>query len=174
MNPTVSQPISAAQYPQTLPIRSKVSAAAWDSFTVHVVDVQADFSETMTFSDLVLNLRISGTCHLRREVGSVSVARRSVPGSMNVIPAHLTARWEARAISGNARTMAMFVPEAFLARVIAENWGVESRKVEIIPQFLIHDLAIEGVLSRLALEARHDSPPANSMPRAHANSWRIT
>src|SRR5579863_308481 len=145
MKQTALQPISAALYPQTLPIQSRVSAE-WNSFTVHVVDVHTDFSEKMTFSDHVLNLRISGTCHLRRELGCGSVAKRSVPGSMNVIPAHTTARWEARAISGNARTMALFVPDAFLARVIADDWAIESRKVEIIPQFLIHDPILESVL----------------------------
>jgi len=41
--------------------------------------------------------------------------------------------------------------------VIAEEWGVEPGNVEIVGQFLVRDPVIEGVLTRMALEARNGS-----------------
>src|SRR5579862_8793424 len=120
MTSTASQPLSAGQYPQVLPIQARVSAA-WSAFAAHVVDVHADFSETMTFADHVLSLRLSGTARLRQSVGRQSRVGRSGPGSLNVIPAHLTARWEASAMPQGARTIAFFVPEAFLGRVAEQS-----------------------------------------------------
>ncbi len=90
-------------------------------------------------------------------VGHRSLSGRSGPGSMNVIPAHLTARWEASAMPQGSRTMTFFVPEAFLARVV-EQYGIDSRKIEIIQQFLTHDPVMESVLTRLAIEAQTGSP----------------
>ena len=156
MTPTVSQPLSAVQYPQVLPIQARVSAA-WNAFTAHVVEVHADFSETMTFADHVLSLRLSGTCRLRQSVGRQSLVGRSGRGSLNVIPAHLTARWEATAMPQGARTITFFVPEAFVARAVEES-GLDSRKIEIVPQFLTHDPVMESVLTRLAIEAQTGSP----------------
>jgi AraC family transcriptional regulator len=156
MNPTVSQPLSAVQYPQALPIHARVSAA-WSAFAAHVVDVHADFSETLTFADHVLSLRLSGTCRLRQTVGRRSLFGRSGPGSMNVIPAHLAAKWEASAMPQGSRTITFFVPETFLARVVEQS-GMDSRKIEIIPQFLTHDPVMESVLTRLAIEAQTGSP----------------
>ncbi|HXA19578.1 MAG TPA: AraC family transcriptional regulator [Thermoanaerobaculia bacterium] len=122
-----------------------------------MVELQAGFNETLSFSDHVLNLRISGTCRIRQNAAGRSLAGRSGPGSLNLIPAHFAARWEAGAAAGPSRTIAVFVPGAFLARV-AEECGVESRKMEIIPQFLIHDPVIESTLTRLAIEAQSGSP----------------
>lgn len=156
MNPTVSEPLSATQYPHVLPIQARVSAA-WSAFAAHVVDVHEDFSQTMTFADHVLSLRLAGASRLRQTIGRRSLSGRSGPGSLNVIPAHLTALWEASAMPQGSRTMTFFVPEAFLARVV-EQYGIDSRNLEIIPQFLTHDLVIESVLTRLASEAQTGSP----------------
>jgi AraC family transcriptional regulator len=43
--------------------------------------------------------------------------------------------------------------------VISEHWEADPRSVEIIPQFLSHDPVIQGVATRLALEAQSGSPP---------------
>jgi AraC family transcriptional regulator len=51
----------------------------------------------------------------------------------------------------------MFVPHAFFARV-AEDYGFEARKIEIIPQFLIRDRVVESVLTSLVMEAQNGSP----------------
>jgi AraC family transcriptional regulator len=62
-----------------------------------------------------------------------------------------------RAASEGSRVIAMFVPEAVVARV-AEDAGFEARKIEIIPQFLIRDRVVESVLTGLVLEAQNGSP----------------
>jgi AraC family transcriptional regulator len=41
--------------------------------------------------------------------------------------------------------------------VIAEEWGTDPGTVEIIDRFLVRDPIVESVLTRLALEARHQS-----------------
>jgi AraC family transcriptional regulator len=156
MGSTVSQPISAAQYSELKPFRPQATAA-WSEFTVHVVDQRAAFRESITFADTVVNLRIAGTSRLRRDSGSRSLAGRSGPGSINITPAHLFAEWECSAATEGSRVIAMFVPEAFLARV-AEDSGLDARTMEIIPQFLIRDRVLESVLTGLVLEALNDSP----------------
>ena len=111
----------------------------------------------MSFADHVLNLRIAGNCRLRQDVDGRSFVGRSGPGCINVIPARLSAKWEASPASDGSRVIAMFVPEAFVARV-AEESGLEARKVEIVPQFLIRNRVVDSVLTGLALEAQNGSP----------------
>ena len=41
--------------------------------------------------------------------------------------------------------------------MIEEHWEADARNVEIIPQFLIRDPLVEGVVRRLMLEGRNDS-----------------
>jgi len=156
MSSTAACALSAFEYTQLRPFRPKVSAA-WDVFVAHVVELQSAFRETLTFSDHVVNLRISGTLRSRIDANGQTHVGRSGPGTLQVIPANLTTKWETAVPSGGSRTIAMFVPEAFLAR-IAEECGMDSRKIEMIPQFFIHDPLLEGVLTRLAIEAQSGSP----------------
>jgi AraC family transcriptional regulator len=52
----------------------------------------------------------------------------------------------------------LFVPQAFLARVISEHWEADPRNVEIIPQFLVRDALIEALVRQLMVEGRNGSP----------------
>lgn len=79
----------------------------------------------------------------------------SDPGSVNLTPANVAGTWEA---DGPSRAIVLFVPDAFLSRVIAEQSEADPRRVEIIPQFLLRDPVIEAVVTRLGLEARNGSP----------------
>ncbi len=151
------KPISATQYSHLPAFRPKASAA-WGGFAAHVVDRPTAFSEAVTFADHVLSLRISGSCRLRQKAGGRSLSGRSGPGSVHVIPARYSATWEASAASGGSRVIAMFVPEDCVRRLVDEEWEIDSRRVEILPQFLAHDPIIEGVVTRLAVEAQHGSP----------------
>src|SRR5258708_31573667 len=54
--------------------------------------------------------------------------------------------------------MHLCIPNIFLSRVIAEEWGVEPGKVEIVGQFLVRDPVVEAVMTRMALEAQNGSP----------------
>jgi AraC family transcriptional regulator len=156
MGASASPPISATHYSELAPFRPRASAA-WSDFTVHVVDQRAGFRETMSFADHVLNLRIAGNCRLRQDVDGRSFIGRSGPGCINVIPARLSAQWEASPALDGSRVIAMFVPEAFVARV-AEESGLEAGKIEIVPQFLIRNRVVDSVLTALALEAQNGSP----------------
>ena len=79
----------------------------------------------------------------------------SDPGTVNLTPANVEATWQA---SGPSRAIVLLMPDAFLSRVISEHWNADPRRVEIVPQFLAHDPVIQGVATRLALEAQDGSP----------------
>src|SRR5882724_10008460 len=84
-------------------------------------------------------------------------------------PPNTSAAWDAFSLfvvgatpaqaSGSSRAIVLLIPDAFLSRVISEHWQADPRNVEIIPQFLSHDPVIQGVATRLALEAQSGSPP---------------
>ena len=107
------------------------------------------------FTDHLLASQISGRCRLRQEVSGRSVERWSGPGAVSLAPANVEGTWDA---TGPSRIFHLYIPHAFLSRVIAEDWDVEPGKVEIVGQFLVRDPVIEGVLNRMALEARNGSP----------------
>jgi AraC family transcriptional regulator len=54
--------------------------------------------------------------------------------------------------------MVLFVPDAFLSRVLTEHWAADPHNVEIRWQCLVRDRVIEGVMTRLAFEAQSGSP----------------
>src|SRR5258706_3791226 len=143
------QPISAARFPDLLPGPPEASAA-WSAFTVYVVEPPV--RATMTSSDHVLAVQISGTCRLRQELNGRVAEGLSGPGSVTVIPAKVKGRWEGRGHAGTSRAITLFVPGAYLSRLIAQNWNVEPSRVEIIGRFLARDPVIDGLLTRLALE----------------------
>lgn len=77
----------------------------------------------------------------------------SDPGTVNLSPANAYARWEA---DGPFRAIVVFLQDAFLSRVVLENWEVDPRGVEIVPQFLVRDPVIEAVVTQLATEVHSD------------------
>lgn len=144
--------LSASGLVDLLPAKPTVSAD-WKTFSFLVVD--SPLHATAAFADPVLGLHLSGRHRFRREIGGRAVEGWSDPGTINLSPAGLKATWEA---GGSLRAAVLFIPQAFLARVIAEHWEAESRNIELIPQFLIHDPVIEVVVHRLMLEGRDGSP----------------
>jgi AraC family transcriptional regulator len=107
---------------------------------------------TGAFADHALGLYLSGRHRIRREMAGRPVEGWSDPGTVNLTPAHVEATWEA---SGPSSAIVLLMPEAFLSRVISEHWEADPRNVEIIPQFLARDPVIQGVATRLALEAQN-------------------
>jgi AraC family transcriptional regulator len=148
-------PISAARFPDLLKGPPEASAA-WSVFSLHVVEPIAQ--ATMTFSDYVVGMQISGTYRLRRELCGRSLEGWTSPGTMGIIPADAEGTYEGSEHSGTSRAIMLFVPDAFLSRVLADDWGVERKSVEIIDRFLVRDPVIEGLLTRLAFEAKNGSP----------------
>ena len=64
--------------------------------------------------------------------------------------------WDTHRNSGVSTSL--FIPDAFLSRVLLQDWDVEPRNVGIVWQFLVRDPLVEGVLTSLAFEARNGSP----------------
>jgi AraC family transcriptional regulator len=131
------------------------TSAAWDAFSLFVTRA-TPAQATGAFDDHALGLYLSGRHRIRREMAGRPVEGWSDPGTVNLTPPNVEATWRA---SGPSRAIVLLIPDAFLSRVISEHWEADPRNVEIIPQFLSHDPVIQGVATRLALEAQSGSPP---------------
>jgi AraC family transcriptional regulator len=151
----MSPPVSASQFVSLLPAPPDVSAA-WNTFSLLRIDAPRHLETT--FADHVVTLHISGTHHLRQVVGGrVSEGRRD-PGALNAIPAGVDMVVD---LNAAARGLILFIPPAFLSRVIAEHWSADPTRVELVQHFLIRDRVIESVMTRLAVEAKRGSPLGN-------------
>jgi len=129
-------------------------SAAWNAFSLFVVGA-TPVQASGAFADHALGLYLSGRHRIRREMAGRPVEGWSDPGTVNLTPANVEARWHASAPS---RAIVLLVPDAFLSRVISEHWEADPRNVEIIPQFLAQDAVVQGVATRLALEVQGGSP----------------
>ena len=92
---------------------------------------------------------------IRHQIGAKVVEGWSGPGTINLTPPGVDAICEATASS---RAAVVVIRPEFLSRAIEEHWGADSRKVEIIKQFLIRDPVIEAITLNLAQEAAGGSP----------------
>jgi len=144
--------LSPSQFADLLGKPPSVSAA-WDSFALQVID--PPLHVTTAFADHVLGLHISGSHYLHHNCGGRSAQGRSDPGAVHVYPAGVKATFDA---SAACRNIVLFIPDAFLSRVIAEHWEADPGKVELICQFLGRDRVIEEIMTRLSLEAKTEAP----------------
>jgi AraC family transcriptional regulator len=132
-------------------------SAAWSVFALDVV-VEPPRHFAATFSDHALALQTSGVFRARQEIGGRALEGWCAPGCFGIVPANQGMRWDTRGHSGVFRATALFIPEAFFSRVIAQDWEAEPGRVEILWQFLKRDPVAEGVLTSLAFEAENGSP----------------
>ena len=131
------------------------TSAEWDAFSLFAVRATPG-EATGAFADHALGLYLSGRHRIRREMAGRPVEGWSDPGTLNLTPANVEAAWRA---SGPSRAIVILIPDAFLSRVISEHWEADPRHIELIPHFLSRDPVIQGVATRLALEAQSGSPP---------------
>jgi len=147
------KPISAARCADVLPAPPRFSEA-YSTFSLHVFNPRPLHS-SMEFRDHVLGLNVRGRHRICRQIAGRSVMGWSDPGTVNLHPAGLGATWDA---SGPTRGIVLLLPVAFFSRVITEHWEIDSKQVQVIPQFLVRDPVIEGITTRLAWEAQNSSP----------------
>jgi AraC family transcriptional regulator len=147
--------LSAADLVGVYPAPPQTSAA-WDAFTLHVVEPPVQAS--VKLSHHVLTLNIAGKSRTRQEIGGRTSEGWCGPGSVHVVPAQLEVTVDARDRSGTTRLIVLFVPDAFLSRVIEQDWGAERAKVELATHFLVRDSVVESLLPRLAEDAARGSP----------------
>jgi len=151
----MSPPVSASQFGSLLPAPPEVSAA-WNTLALRRIDAPQHLETT--FADHVVTLHISGTHRLRHVLGGRVSEGRSDPGALNAIPAGVDMVVD---LNAAARGLVLFIPPAFLSRVIAEHWNADPTRVELVRHFLIRDRVIESVMTRLAVEAKRGSPLGN-------------
>jgi AraC family transcriptional regulator len=144
---------SAAEFTELLGVPPGESAG-WDPFFLQVVDETPLYARVL-FGDLALGVYLSGRHKIRRQIGAHVVEGWSDPGTINLTPPGVEGTWEASAPS---RAAVVVIRPEFLSRAIEEHWGADSRKVEIIKQFLIRDPVIEALTLNLAREATGGSP----------------
>ena len=143
----------ASQFSEILGTPPRASAE-WDPFSLYIVDETPLYAEAV-FRDHALGVYLSGRHMIRRKIGASTVEGWSDPGTINLTAPGIEAIWEASAPS---RAAVVIIPPAFLSRVIEEHWGADSKRVEIIKQFLVRDSVIEAVTLDLAREASDNSP----------------
>lgn len=146
------QALSPSQFRDLFPGPPDLSAA-WKPFTMHVVD--GPLHGEMSLADNVLGLHTSGKHHVRQEVDHRAREANCVPGEMTLVPSHRVFRFDATA---PARFINLFLPDAFLHRVMAEHWGADPGKVEVLWQPFTRDRVIESLMTALAREASNGSP----------------
>jgi AraC family transcriptional regulator len=151
----MSPPVSASQFISLLPAPPDVSVA-WNTFSLQRIDAPKHLETT--FADHVVTLHVSGTHRLRHVLGGRVSEGRSDPGALNTIPAGVDMVVD---LNAAARGLVLFIPPAFLARVVAEHWQADPARVELVGQFLMRDRVIESVMTRLAVEAERRSPLGN-------------
>ena len=145
--------ISPSQFADLFP-PEQIDSATSKYFSGHVVN-GTPRQASGTFTETGLGLYTAGRHRVRRRQGRRLVEGWSDPGTVNLSPANFHASWEA---DGSSRAIVVFVRESLLSRVILENWGVDPRNIEIVPQFLVRDPVIESIMTQLAVEARNGSP----------------
>jgi AraC family transcriptional regulator len=145
MDPT---PVSAAAFVDLLPSARRVSAE-WAASLIAVR--QTPLRAKVAFADHAIGMYTTGRHRTRREGIGRAVEGWSDPGTINVTPAGLEGTWEA---SGTSSALVLFLPQAFLSRVIAEHWEADPRRIEIVPRFLARDPIIGAIVTRLAVEAK--------------------
>jgi AraC family transcriptional regulator len=144
--------VSASQFPSLLASPAKTSLAL-KPFSLFVVETPLHAS--VTFADLALGVYVRGRHRIWRKSEGRTVEGWTDPETINLTPAGFDGTWGA---SGSSRAITLFVPGAFLSRVIAEHWEIEPSHVEIAPQFLIRDPLIDAIANRLAAAADSSAP----------------
>jgi AraC family transcriptional regulator len=144
--------VSASQFPNLLSAPPYVSAA-WRTFALQLADAPRQMSAR--FTDHVLSLIVDGSHRLRQRVESRTFEGRSDPGDLCFVPAGLDMSSDA---SSSPRVLLLFVPSAFLSRVITEHWGANPDNVEILWKPPAGDRVAESVMMSLASEAQNGSP----------------
>jgi AraC family transcriptional regulator len=147
------QLISPSQFADLFP-PERIYSANSKCFSGHVVN-GTPREASGTFTETVLGLYTAGRHRVRRRQGRRLVEGWSDPGTINLSPANFYASWEA---DGSSHAIVVFVQDSLLSRVTLENWGVDPRSIEIVPQFLVRDPVIESVVTQLAVEAKNGSP----------------
>src|SRR5579863_4835894 len=133
---------------------SPEDSVAWDPFLFRIVD-KTPLHAHAWFRDFALGVYLSGRHRIRRQIGSSVVEGWSDPGAINLTAAGVEGAWEANAPS---RAAVVVIRSEFLSRVIEEHWGADSRRVEIINQFLVRDPVVEAVVLNLTREVVGGSP----------------
>jgi AraC family transcriptional regulator len=129
-------------------------SAEWDPFSVYVVDETPLYAHA-AFRDCALGIYMAGRHFIRRVIGAEVAEGWTDPGTITLTPPGIDAVWEA---SGSSRAAVIAVRPEFLSRAIEEHWDVDSKNVEILKQFLIHDPVIDAVTLNLAREAASRYP----------------
>ncbi len=129
-------------------------AETCSTFSIQVVD-STPLHASAEFRDHALGLYVRGRHRISRQIAGRSVKGWTDPGALNLCPAGFRSTFDA---SGSSRGIVVLLPVAFFSRVITEDWEIDAKQVEVIPQFLVRDPVIEGITTRLAWEVQNSSP----------------
>src|SRR5262245_99068 len=116
--------VSAAHFMKLLPNPPSASAE-WSTFSVHVLEVVPTHFAA-TFSDHVVTLQETGSFRARQQVGGRSREGACGSGCVGIVPANHAIKWETtRRSPGISRATSLFIPDAFISRVVVQDWDAE-------------------------------------------------
>ena len=145
--------VQAPRFVDLLP-RPPERAVVCGPFELYVVEATPLHAST-AFANHAIGLYTGGRHRIRREMGGRPVEGWSDRGTVNLTPAGVHATFEAEGVS---RGIVFFVPDAYVSRLIEEDWDADPRRVEIVSRFLTRDPVFEAVLVRLAMEVENGAP----------------
>src|SRR5260370_39756950 len=97
---------------------------------------------------------MAGRHFIRRVIGAEVAEGWTDPGTITLTPPGIDAVWGA---SGSSRAAVIAVRPELLSRALEEHWDADSKDVEILKKFLIHDPVIDAVPLHLQREAARRS-----------------
>ncbi len=145
--------VSASNFPRYLAAPPAVSRE-WQGPVIQLAQAKAHQS-TATLSDYMISLIVSGRQYYARKMDGRRVEGYCEPGSISINPPGLEATWT---LGGPLQAIVLWIPETFVSNALAEHPASGQNSVQVLPQVLVRDPTLEGVLSRLCLEAQSHSP----------------
>jgi AraC family transcriptional regulator len=147
-------PVSSSQFPDLIATPA-LASAAWKTFVLRVVDAPQQL--TATYVDNIIGMVISAPRdhRVRAEIDGRVREGYSHAGHVSFVPAGVKTQVEGTRCP---RIAALVVPDAFLQRVITEDWEADPKTIEMFWQFQTRDPVIEAVITSLRFEAENQSP----------------
>ena len=151
----MDQLLTPSCFAAALPSPTKASAE-WNVFSFQIVEPPSQFAGT--FADHVLTLQESGSFRARQSIGGRPAEGWCQSGCVGLVPANQGVRWESLGNCGDSRAISLFIPNAFLARIVSQDWAADPAKIDLEWRFLGRDPIAEGILTTLVSEVFQGSP----------------
>ena len=152
-----AQALTPDEFARTWEPSAASTAAAFGAFTFQTASGGDEVEAQAQVTDHMVGLHVAGTHRIERKAEGRVATGVSGPGAIVITPANLLVGWAATGWS-SSRHILLYIPPAFVARIVSERWDRDARGVEIVPRFLARDGVIQALLWSMEVELRGGSP----------------